>query len=148
MFRAETKFCQPVFARWKADESCTCGYITNCKVSQYKNFSKTNINFLLHSHVSGVTVLSIPADIYKYGSNYAMIFFGIPITCLIAAVITMPVFHKLQITSTYEYLQLRFDTKTRLIASFLYNIAMILYLPIVIYGPALALSQGELNSVT
>lgn len=55
----------------------------------------------------------------------------------------MPVFHKLQVTSTYEYLEMRFNAQTRSMASLLFNIAMVLYLPIVIYGPALALAQGK-----
>ncbi|GJQ68456.1 hypothetical protein Trydic_g17034 [Trypoxylus dichotomus] len=96
---------------------------------------------LVASHVSGVTVLAIPADVYKFGSNYGLVFISIALTNLLAAYVTMPIFHKLQITSTYEYLQMRFDSKTRLMASLLFSIATLLYLPIVIYGPALALAQ-------
>lgn len=56
--------------------------------------------------------------------------------------IYLPVFANLQITSTYEYLELRFDNKTRKFASLLFAISQIFFLPIVIYIPALAFSAG------
>lgn len=60
--------------------------------------------------------------------------------------IYLPVFYKMQLTSVYEYLEARFDKKLRTISSFLFLIASFLYLPIVIYVPALALSQAvEIN---
>lgn len=86
--------------------------------------------------------MSIPADVYKFGSTYGLCFVGIAITNFTTAFVTMPVFHDLQITSAYEYLKLRFDTRTRLMASFLFTVNMILFMPIVIYGPSLAFSQG------
>ncbi|KAJ3634046.1 hypothetical protein MTP99_010956 [Tenebrio molitor] len=53
----------------------------------------------------------------------------------------LPVFYKLQITSTYEYLNLRFNETVRLLGSILFLTKMLLYIPIVIYVPALAFSQ-------
>ncbi|KAI4470153.1 sodium-coupled monocarboxylate transporter [Holotrichia oblita] len=53
----------------------------------------------------------------------------------------LPVFYRLQVTSVYEYLGVRFDNKVRILGSLLYAIYMILFLPIVIYIPALALGQ-------
>lgn len=54
----------------------------------------------------------------------------------------MPIFYKLQITSSYEYLEKRFDQKNRTLASFLFGLGLFLYLPIVIYIPALAFSAA------
>lgn len=66
---------------------------------------------------------------------------------IILAVITiyvyLPVFYNLHLTSTYEYLGRRFDDKTRKCASFLFALALLVYLPIVIYIPALAFSAGK-----
>lgn len=90
-------------------------------------------------------MLSIPADVYKYGATVVFLSISHIIGCIVAAYITVPIFHQLQITSTYEYLQLRFNNKIRLMGSILYNINTMLYLPIVIYGPALALSQGKVH---
>lgn len=64
------------------------------------------------------------------------------ISCLAVAEIYLPVFYKLQLTSSYEYLKLRFDGRIRVMASFIFALAMLLYMPIVIYIPALAFSQG------
>lgn len=55
--------------------------------------------------------------------------------------IYLPVFYKMQLTSVYEYLEARFDKKIRLVSSFLFLIQSFLYLPIVIYVPALAFSH-------
>lgn len=60
----------------------------------------------------------------------------------IASYFFLPLFYKLQITSVYEYLGVRFNNKVRILGSLLYAIYMILFLPIVIYIPALALGQG------
>lgn len=57
--------------------------------------------------------------------------------------IYLPVFYKLQLTSTYEYFKIRFDNNIRLIGSVIFTINTFLYLPIVIYVPALALNQGK-----
>lgn len=93
--------------------------------------------------MSGVTILAIPVDIYKYGCTFILSIIGVTIICIVTAYITMPVFHGLQITSIYEYLMLRFNRRIRIIASILYSINTILYLPIVVYIPALAFTQGN-----
>jgi sodium-coupled monocarboxylate transporter 8/12 len=64
------------------------------------------------------------------------------ILCVITVYVYLPVFYNLQIVSTYEYLERRFDNRTRLFASFLYAISVLLYLPIVVYIPALAFSAA------
>ncbi|XP_063925687.1 sodium-coupled monocarboxylate transporter 1-like [Zophobas morio] len=97
---------------------------------------------LVASHVSGVTLLAVPADIYRYGASYWLFVFAcLPVT-LVIMFVYLPVFYKLQITSTYEYLERRFDSTNRMFASFLFAIGLFLYLPVVIYLPALALSAA------
>lgn len=92
--------------------------------------------------ISGLTLLSIPADFYLFGVS-----FWLSSVCVIVASVFnyyayFPVFHKLQVTSTYEYLKLRFDRRIQKLASFLFATSFIYYLPIVIYVPALAFSQA------
>lgn len=60
---------------------------------------------------------------------------------LLTAYIFLPVFYKLQLTSTFEYLEVRFARSVRQFVSVLYTIALILHTPIVVYGPALAFAQ-------
>lgn len=65
--------------------------------------------------------------------------FVVPIT----SYLYLPVFMKLRLTSSYEYLNLRFNRYCRLLAGGLYMLQMILYTSVAVYAPALALSHGE-----
>ncbi|XP_065351696.1 sodium-coupled monocarboxylate transporter 1 [Cloeon dipterum] len=96
---------------------------------------------LVASYISGVTVLGTPADIYKYGSQYWIIVVGIAFMGVTVATVFLPVFCTLQIKSSYEYLEMRFDRKVRTFASLLFVFDEIVFLPIVIYVPSLAFSQ-------
>ncbi|RZC35326.1 SSF domain containing protein, partial [Asbolus verrucosus] len=100
---------------------------------------------LVASHISGITLLALPADVYRYGAAYWLGAFSMVLLCVITIYVYLPVFFNLQITSTYEYLERRFDNRTRLFASFLYALSVFLYLPIVVYIPALAFSAGSLG---
>lgn len=57
------------------------------------------------------------------------------------AYVYLPVFYELQLTSCFMYLEKRFDRSVRVTASFVYAISCIIFIPIVIYVPALAFSQ-------
>ncbi|KAL3275706.1 hypothetical protein HHI36_020455 [Cryptolaemus montrouzieri] len=92
---------------------------------------------LVASHTSGITVLAIPADIYRFGIGFWQGCLSLCFLHLITAYIFLPVFYKLELTSTYEYLALRYDEKTRMMASALYAISLLLFLPVVIYVPCL-----------
>lgn len=98
---------------------------------------------MIFSILSGLTLLSLPAEVYKYGLALALM---VPVNIIIALAtyyLFLPVFYKLQVTSMYEYLNIRFNNAVRLFASFLFALNMMFYLPIVIYLPALALGQGK-----
>ncbi|NXP59541.1 SC5A8 protein, partial [Chloropsis cyanopogon] len=104
---------------------------------------------LTASFMSAVTVLGTPAEIYRYGAVFCIfaITYGLVVLC--SAEIFLPVFYKLGITSTYEYLELRFNKYLRLCGTILFIIqtasklqsCSTLYTGIVIYAPALALNQ-------
>ncbi|XP_044269102.1 sodium-coupled monocarboxylate transporter 2-like [Tribolium madens] len=98
---------------------------------------------LVASHTSGITLLALPADIYRYGAAYWLGGISMAILCVVTIYVYLPVFYNLQIISTYEYLERRFDKKTRSFASFLYAVSVFLYLPIVVYIPALAFSAAS-----
>ncbi|KAJ3635979.1 hypothetical protein MTP99_008837 [Tenebrio molitor] len=97
---------------------------------------------LIASHVSGITLLAIPADIYRYGASFWLIVPALVVISACTIFVYLPVFHKLQVTSTYEYLERRFDSTNRVFASFLFTLGLFLYLPIIIYLPALAFSTA------
>ncbi|XP_010158945.1 PREDICTED: sodium-coupled monocarboxylate transporter 1 [Eurypyga helias] len=96
---------------------------------------------LTASFMSAVTVLGTPAEIYRYGAIFCIfaITYGLVVLC--SAEIFLPVFYRLGITSTYEYLELRFNKYLRLCGTVLFIVQTTLYTGIVIYAPALALNQ-------
>ncbi|CAF0857456.1 unnamed protein product [Adineta ricciae] len=96
---------------------------------------------LLASFMSAITILGTPAEIYVYGTQYWVIGISYIFTVYLTATLFMPMFVKLEVTSAYEYLEKRFDKYVRLVASLIFSIQMIIYMAIVLYAPALALSQ-------
>ncbi|XP_040508688.1 sodium-coupled monocarboxylate transporter 1 isoform X1, partial [Gallus gallus] len=96
---------------------------------------------LTASFMSAVTVLGTPAEIYRYGAIFCIFAITYALVVLCSAEIFLPVFYRLGITSTYEYLELRFNKYLRLCGTFLFIIQTTLYTGIVIYAPALALNQ-------
>ncbi|XP_070495286.1 sodium-coupled monocarboxylate transporter 2 [Chironomus tepperi] len=96
---------------------------------------------LVASYISGVTVLGTPAEIYNYGTQYWLIVVSIFFMAFVVAYVYLPVFCSLKVGSSYEYLELRFNSHVRTIASIMFVIDELLFLPIIIYVPALAMNQ-------
>ncbi|KAM3924119.1 sodium-coupled monocarboxylate transporter 1 isoform 1-T1 [Leptodactylus fuscus] len=96
---------------------------------------------LTASFMSAVTVLGTPAEVYRFGAMFSVFAITYTMVVLISSEVFLPVFYRLGITSTYEYLELRFNKFVRLVGTILFIIQTILYTGIVIYAPALALNQ-------
>ncbi|PSN54833.1 Sodium-coupled monocarboxylate transporter 2 [Blattella germanica] len=96
---------------------------------------------LVASLVSGITVMGDPPEIYTYGPLYWVGVFAAPFVAILDNYLYLPVFYELQVTSVFEYLEKRFNRKLRIMASVLGTVGTLLYVPIVMYVPALALSQ-------
>lgn len=91
---------------------------------------------------SSILILGFPAEAYAYGLQYAMQCIGVIAGYLIAAVIAVPIFHPLKITSVYEYYKLRYHSNiVRYVAVTLGVIHYTFYMGIVMYGTALALDS-------
>lgn len=110
-------------------------------ISRRKSTSNGDWKFIF-SHISGVSLLGVPSEVYQYGTQYAVCIFTSFISCFIIVCVYLPVFYKLQLTSTFEYLEIRFARPVRQLASFLYTLALVIYVPLIIYVPALAFSQA------
>ncbi|XP_030197307.1 sodium-coupled monocarboxylate transporter 1 [Gadus morhua] len=91
--------------------------------------------------MSAITVLASPAEVYRYGAVFGLVGLSYIFTVVVTSEIFLPVFYRLAITSTYEYLELRFNRATRLMGTVLFIVQTVLYTGIVIYAPALALNQ-------
>ncbi|XP_077277693.1 sodium-coupled monocarboxylate transporter 1 isoform X1 [Temnothorax americanus] len=96
---------------------------------------------LLASFISGISLLGTPTEIYVHGTSYLFLCCTAFFVTFATSVVYLPVFHELKLTSTYEYLEKRFDKRIRLLGSVLFAISIITWLPIVIYVPALAFNQ-------
>jgi len=96
---------------------------------------------LIASFMSAVTLLGTPAELYQFGSIYLLIAFAFMLVMPSTNYLYLPIFFKLQVTSAYEYLELRFHRVVRCMGSATFTIQMTLYMAVVVYAPALALSQ-------
>ncbi|XP_046673776.1 sodium-coupled monocarboxylate transporter 1-like [Homalodisca vitripennis] len=96
---------------------------------------------LVASSVSGLSILGIPTEIYLYGTQVAAANFTLILLTLVIGVFYLPVYYKLQLDSHFEYLQLRFNKHVRILGITLFSLLMIMFLPLVIYIPAVCLNQ-------
>ncbi|XP_078495998.1 sodium-coupled monocarboxylate transporter 1-like isoform X1 [Ciona intestinalis] len=96
---------------------------------------------LTASFMSAITVLGTPAEIYIYGTMFWWFFIAYTIVAIVTATIFVPVFYKLGISSTYEYLEMRFNRSVRIAGTCAFIIQTVLYMGMVMYMPALALNK-------
>ena len=96
---------------------------------------------LVASFMSAITLLGTPAEMYVSGTQYAALVLSYPLVMGASAHMFLPVFDKLQVVTSYEYLELRFGKSVRLLAAVCFVIQMVMYMAIVVYAPALALEQ-------
>ncbi|KAB0798655.1 hypothetical protein PPYR_09648 [Photinus pyralis] len=96
---------------------------------------------LAASFITAIELLGNPAEMYNYGTQFWMICISFILVIPITSKFYLPIFMKLRLTSSYEYLELRFNRQTSLLASGLYIFQMVLYTSVAVYAPALALSH-------
>ncbi|XP_036675383.3 sodium-coupled monocarboxylate transporter 1 isoform X5 [Drosophila suzukii] len=96
---------------------------------------------LVASFVSGISLLGTSTEIYVYGTQYAFILVTLAISGAISWYIFLPVFCNLQLTSTYEYFQLRYGAGIRNLGSVLFIVGTMLWLPVALYVPAITYNQ-------
>ncbi|VTJ89934.1 Hypothetical predicted protein, partial [Marmota monax] len=96
---------------------------------------------LTASFMSAVTVLGTPSEVYRFGASFILFFISYTFVIIFTSELFLPVFYRSGITSTYEYLQLRFNKVVRYAATVIYIVQTILYTGVVVYAPALALNQ-------
>ncbi|XP_046726859.1 sodium/iodide cotransporter isoform X2 [Silurus meridionalis] len=97
---------------------------------------------LCASFMSGVQVLGVPSESYLYGFKFLYMCLGQGINSLLTATLFLPVYYRLNITSSNQYLRMRFGRGMQLLGSLQFLIATLLYTGIVILAPALILNQG------
>ncbi|MEQ9168250.1 MAG: sodium:solute symporter, partial [Fulvivirga sp.] len=78
---------------------------------------------------------------YTDGMRFIQFYFGLPLAMIIISVFFLPIYYKLKVYTAYEYLETRFDVKTRLLAAFIFLVQRGLAAGITIYAPAIILSS-------
>uniref|UniRef100_A0A4W4GGK6 Solute carrier family 5 member 5 n=1 Tax=Electrophorus electricus TaxID=8005 RepID=A0A4W4GGK6_ELEEL len=97
---------------------------------------------LCASFMSAVQVLGVPSEAYLYGLKFLYMCLGQTLNSLLTALLFLPVFYRLHITSSNQYLRMRFGRGMQLLGSLQFLIATLLYTGIVILAPALILNQA------
>ncbi len=96
---------------------------------------------IMGTQASAITFLAAPGQAYTDGMRFVQAYFGLPLAMVLLCISFVPVFHKLKIYTAYEYLENRFDAKTRTFTSFLFLLQRGLSTGISIYAPAIILSS-------
>lgn len=105
---------------------------------------------IMATQASAITFLSTPGQAIEDGMRFLQFYFGLPIAMVIISVTMVPIYYRLKVYTAYEYLESRFDLKTRLLAAILFLILRGLSAGITLFAPALVLSTilGWPTSVT
>ncbi|XP_071091565.1 sodium-coupled monocarboxylate transporter 1-like [Haliotis cracherodii] len=93
------------------------------------------------SFMSAVFILGIPSEIYNNGGIYWLYAIGYIPVYIVSALVFVPMFTSLNLSSGYQYLERRFNGYIRVLGSATFTIEMVIYMGVVMYAPALALSQ-------
>lgn len=95
---------------------------------------------VMATQASAITFLSLPGQAYHDGMRFLQFYFGLPLAMIIICVTFIPAFSKLNIYTAYEFLEKRFDHKTRVFTSVLFLLSRGISTGISIYAPAIVLS--------
>lgn len=96
---------------------------------------------IMGTQASAITFLSGPGQAYTDGMRFVQYYFGLPLAMVVLCITFVPIFHKLKVFTAYEYLEGRFDVKTRSLTAFLFLLQRALSTGISIYAPAIILSS-------
>ncbi|MES2567200.1 MAG: sodium:solute symporter [Bacteroidota bacterium] len=95
---------------------------------------------VMATQASAITFLSAPGQGYTDGLRFVQFYFGLPLAMVVLCITFIPIFHKLSVFTAYEFLEKRFDNKTRTLTAFLFLLQRGLSTGITIYAPAIILS--------
>ena len=126
-----------IYGLWKTRKSSGMdGYILGGKEAKWATVGLS----VMATQASAITFLSTPGQAYHDGMGFVQFYFGLPIAMVIICITFIPIYHKLKVYTAYEYLETRFDLKTRTLAAILFLIQRGLAAGITIYAPAIILS--------
>ncbi|MDZ7846288.1 MAG: hypothetical protein U5L96_05760 [Owenweeksia sp.] len=95
---------------------------------------------VMATQASAITFLSAPGLGYEKGLRFVQFYFGLPLALIIISAVIIPIYYRLKVYTAYEYLENRFDLKTRLLAALLFLVQRGLAAGLTIFAPAIILS--------
>ncbi len=95
---------------------------------------------VMATQASAITFLSTPGQAFHDGMGFIQFYFGLPLAMIIICLVFIPIYHKLKVYTAYEFLEKRFDQKTRSLAAILFLIQRGLAAGITIFAPSIILS--------
>ncbi|MEE9364472.1 MAG: sodium:solute symporter [Cellulophaga sp.] len=126
-----------VYGVWKTRGSQNVDdYVLGGKEAQWWTIGLS----VMATQASAITFLSTPGQAYHDGMGFVQFYFGLPLAMVIICLVFIPLYHRLKVYTAYEFLEARFDLKTRTLAAFLFLIQRGLAAGITIYAPAIILS--------
>ncbi len=96
---------------------------------------------IMGTQASAITFISAPGQAYTDGMRFVQYYFGLPLAMIVICIFFVPVFRKLKVYTAYEFLENRFDVKTRTLTSALFLLSRGLSTGISIYAPSIILSS-------
>ena len=96
---------------------------------------------IMGTQASAITFLSAPGQAYTDGMRFVQYYFGLPIAMVVICIFFVPIFHRLKVFTAYQYLEDRFDGKTRSLTSFLFLLQRGLSTGISVFAPSLILAS-------
>jgi solute:Na+ symporter, SSS family len=96
---------------------------------------------IMGTQASAITFISAPGQAYTDGMRFVQYYFGLPIAMIVVSAFFVPIFHKLRVYTAYEYLENRFNGKTRTLTSFLFLLQRGLSTGISVFAPSIILSS-------
>ncbi len=96
---------------------------------------------VMATQASAITFLSTPGQAYNDGMGFLQFYLGLPLAMIIICMFFVPIYHKLKVFTAYEFLEKRFDKKTRTLGAILFLVQRGLAAGITIFAPSIILSS-------
>lgn len=126
-----------IYGLWKGRGSKNIrGYLLADKSMRWPTIAFS----IMATQASAITFLSAPGQAYVDGMRFLQFYLGLPIAMVILCITAIPIYHRLNVYTAYEYLEGRFDAKTRSLAALLFLIQRGLAAGLTIFAPAIILS--------
>jgi solute:Na+ symporter, SSS family len=95
---------------------------------------------IMATQASAITFLSTPGQAYEDGMRFVQFYFGLPLAMIVISAVFVPIYYRLGVTTAYEYLEHRFDSRVRYLGAVLFLVQRGLAAGITIYAPSIILS--------